>query len=245
MSMESDSFVCSCTSRGIGYNNVIDTQHIRLKFLEFCPCSVAEIDEIGLLKFILQAYDVDSQPHNFEEWMYITLVQDEAQRRIEYLEALEQPRPCYRGRYKLIELEKLDSVRRNLANEFEKCEDVDGINANGACSDAFIEHNSYSKDCDLDDTIPLEFYDDVPEWSKFLRCNSSLACNTDSDCGNALIEDISSSSKDCDLDDTISHSSKDCNLDDTISHSSKDCDLDDTIPLEFYDDVPEWLELLR
>ena len=166
----------TCINQGIGHKQIIDTDFIRLKFLEFCPCTVAAVDDIDLLKFLLRAYHPDVQPRNIDEWMYMGLVRDETQRRLEYLESITRTRPSHRGRYKFVELEKLDSVRRDLTKDFNDCDNDSNTSlechADDLCGDALVDELPRSSTpiaCHCDISIPLQFYDDVPEWLDSLR----------------------------------------------------------------------------
>ena len=65
---------------------------MRLKYLQYCPCIVAQLDDLHLLQQILMWYSPPSSPRTYDEWLYLQLVCEATEKRIEEIERL-NPKP--------------------------------------------------------------------------------------------------------------------------------------------------------
>ena len=97
--MENDS-PHSSTASGCDINEVKHTPSEPTVILQFCPCTVNLLGDIQMLE---------------------NLVMESAQRRVEYLQSRQIARPKAKRRYHYIPLKKLDSVERNLREEYYAC----------------------------------------------------------------------------------------------------------------------------
>ena len=99
----------------------VDEYRVRLKWLEYCPCSVLKLDDIRHLQKIVGWYTPKSQPRTEDEWLYLELVREAAEWRIHELETQQRRPPSTPqiDRRRFCNRHNLEEVRRNLVDEFD------------------------------------------------------------------------------------------------------------------------------